>query len=101
MFQQRKRGKRHPQSRLRLFLYVLAAVTLGSVAAHWPAIVQAADGDLDPSFNSNGKVVTTGFSGFEAAYDVAKQPDDKLVVVGEGDGRFVVARYRDRPKISA
>ena len=54
-------------------------------------------GLLDPSFGAGGKLVT-GFEG--SAYDVAIQPDGKIVVVGETRSEmendpsdFVVARF--------
>src|ERR1035437_1730661 len=40
-----------------------------------------------------GGRVTAQFSGYETAYDTAVQPDGKVVVVGETNGRFVLARY--------
>jgi uncharacterized delta-60 repeat protein len=52
---------------------------------------------LDESFGNNG-LVRTDFGAFEAAYDVALQPDDKIVVVGQrepngNDSDFLIARY--------
>ena len=44
-----------------------------------------ADGSLDSTFGSNGKVVTHFNGGYNvsvAAYDLARQPDGKLVIVG-------------------
>lgn len=55
-----------------------------------------ADGQLDPSFGSGGKVTTTlaGFSEFEG---VAIQPDGKIVAAGAGEVAgnvdFLFARY--------
>ncbi|HMI93108.1 MAG TPA: Calx-beta domain-containing protein, partial [Polyangiales bacterium] len=50
----------------------------------------AADGALDPSFGSEGKV-TTAFGGTETA--MALQTDGKIVMVGGSGGDFVLARY--------
>src|SRR5262245_10803908 len=47
--------------------------------------VRAAAGDLDPAFDTDGKVVMTGFpveGGFDGATAVAIQADSKIVVVG-------------------
>jgi uncharacterized delta-60 repeat protein len=57
------------------------------------------DGSLDPTFDGDGKVLTD-FDGRGAlAYDIAIQPDGKVVVVGTVDGvavndsDFAIARY--------
>ncbi|HKP53934.1 MAG TPA: S-layer homology domain-containing protein [Chloroflexia bacterium] len=58
--------------------------------------VYADDGDLDPTFDGDGKV-TTDFGGTEQALDLAVQADGKIVVVGEALVNnaydFAVARY--------
>jgi uncharacterized delta-60 repeat protein/uncharacterized repeat protein (TIGR01451 family) len=53
-----------------------------------------ADGSLDPTFGSGGKV-TTDFGGFDAAFGVALQADGKIVAAGQGGpgGGFALARY--------
>jgi uncharacterized delta-60 repeat protein len=53
-----------------------------------------ADGSLDPTFGSGGKV-TTDFGGFDAAFGVALQADGKIVAAGQGGpgGGFAFARY--------
>jgi len=54
-----------------------------------------ADGSLDASFGTNGKV-TTGFGDWSDAYALVLQPDGKLVAAGSGWGfgpGFVLARY--------
>ena len=65
--------------------------------------VSAAPGDLDPSFGSSGKVITTfpgQLEGLGGAYAVALQPDGKIVAAGwsfssspGGHGQFALARY--------
>jgi uncharacterized delta-60 repeat protein len=51
------------------------------------------DGELDPSFDADGKT-TIAFGGAAEAADVAIQPDGAIVVVGGvGDG-FAIARLR-------
>jgi uncharacterized delta-60 repeat protein len=52
----------------------------------------AASGDLDPSFGTGGKV-TTDFGGDDAAYDVALQPNGKIVAAGSDGQRFALSRY--------
>jgi uncharacterized delta-60 repeat protein/uncharacterized repeat protein (TIGR01451 family) len=54
--------------------------------------VEAAVGDLDPSFGNGGKVVTD-WGGESGAYDVAIQADGKIVVVGGSTQDFAIARY--------
>ncbi len=52
-----------------------------------------ADGSLDPSFGSGGKL-TTDFGGFDAASALAIQPDGRIIAAGrDGSGEFAVARY--------
>jgi uncharacterized delta-60 repeat protein len=51
------------------------------------------DGDLDPSFGTNG-IVFTDFPGQpEGASDVAIQRDGKIVAVGTAEDGFALARY--------
>lgn len=71
---------------------MLVALAIGGVG-------RAADGDLDQTFSSNGKVVTA-FPGGAFATSVAIQPDGKLVVAGAAagagesvSGEFALARY--------
>lgn len=57
-----------------------------------------ADGSLDTTFGTGGKVTTSVSSSGDAAYDVAVQPDGSIVVAGATntkitDTRFIVARY--------
>ena len=63
-------------------------------------IAQAADGDLDPTFGTDGKVLTDFDHSTDIAFAVAVQADGKLVVVGTtyrdndfSDEDFAVARY--------
>ncbi len=54
-----------------------------------------ADGSLDPSFGSGGKV-TTDFGGFDVASGVALQADGKIIAAGQGGSGsdFALARYQ-------
>jgi len=75
---------------------VLLIILAGLLAFQPLTLVLAADGDLDTSFDSDGKV-TTNFGGSDAAYAVAVQPDGKIVVGGYphngSNYDFGVARY--------
>lgn len=52
----------------------------------------AADGTLDASFGTGGRV-TTSFGGDAAAFALVLQPDGKLVAAGEAVDDFALARY--------
>jgi uncharacterized delta-60 repeat protein len=74
------------------------AVTLTFLAGR--ELTQAADGDLDPTFGTGGKVLTDLRRSTDIAQAVAVQADGKLVVVGQtyqnndfSTEDFVVTRY--------
>jgi uncharacterized delta-60 repeat protein len=52
-----------------------------------------ADGDPDPTFSGDGKLTTDLTPGFDAAFGVVIQPDEKIVAVGQGGQRMGLARY--------
>jgi uncharacterized delta-60 repeat protein len=52
----------------------------------------SSDGSLDATFSGDGKQ-TTDFGGYEAASDVALQPDGKIVLVGGNERDFALTRY--------
>ncbi|MDB2644240.1 delta-60 repeat domain-containing protein [Luminiphilus sp.] len=52
-----------------------------------------ADGDLDTTFDGDGKVTTAIGSGYDVAYSVAIQSDDKIVAAGSSSGDFALVRY--------
>jgi uncharacterized delta-60 repeat protein len=59
-----------------------------------PTSITAAPGDLDPTFGVSGKVIGSGYG----SYDVAIQPDGKIVTVGGAAGgsegpQITIARY--------
>ena len=60
------------------------------------------DGSPDPSWGKGG-VVTTPLGKFASAFDVAVQPDGKIVVVGEAPGAkdedFAIVRYLSNGKL--
>ena len=66
-------------------LLVLALVLLA------PAAGYALPGDLDPSFDGDGKK-TFGYTGSDSAEAVLVQPDGKLVLGGHGGGNVAVTR---------
>src|ERR1051325_1610772 len=59
-----------------------------------------ADGSLDNTFGTNGKV-RTSFNNSGTAYAVTIQADGKIVVVGEGACDFAVARYNTDGSLDA
>jgi len=74
----------------RLMLWFLLAVLFLPAAPSW-----AADGDLDTTFGTNGKV-TTDIRSYNSARALAIQSDGKIVVAGEvsiGGDDFAVVRY--------
>lgn len=50
------------------------------------------DGSLDNGFDVDGRV-TTDFGGADFSYDVAIQPDGKIIAAGSKDVDFAIARY--------
>jgi uncharacterized delta-60 repeat protein len=54
------------------------------------------DGTLDTSFSGDGRVTTDFTSKFDAAWDIALEPGNTIVLAGQaagGGGRFAIARY--------
>jgi uncharacterized delta-60 repeat protein len=60
-------------------------------------VAHATDGDIDPTFGIDGKVLTDFGNTEDFAYRVAVQPDGKIVAIGTSRGssypRFALARY--------
>jgi uncharacterized delta-60 repeat protein len=91
----------HPFPRmLRAVLRLLPVATMlvWQLAVAVPA--QARAGDLDPSFGTNGKVVTDIAGQLDEAFAVAVQADGRIVGAGRADesdvsalGDFALARY--------
>ncbi|MGH9042047.1 MAG: DUF7507 domain-containing protein [Acidimicrobiia bacterium] len=88
---------RHPHRRAPMAL-LAATIVLGALVTI-PAPAGADPGDLDLTFDGDGKV-TTGLFQSGVIHDVAVQADGKVVVVGErsdddddGDANFTVVRY--------
>lgn len=76
-----------------LVLMVSSAFFVWSLPAAAAMTPSPAAGELDPSFGQDGRV-TTDFGGSDdLARDVLIQPDGKILVVGESQGRFALTRY--------
>jgi uncharacterized delta-60 repeat protein len=59
-----------------------------------PRQASAADSNLDPFFDDDGKVITSlGDGGYDYASGVAIQNDGKIIVAGSGGEDFALARY--------
>lgn len=69
----------------------------GSSASEFALARYLADGALDPSFGSGGRVITPISSANDHLFDLAVQPDGKLVAAGwsfrGGDPHIALARY--------
>src|SRR5687768_13956282 len=57
-----------------------------------PVALAVKAGDLDQSFDGDGRL-TTDFGDQERAHAVAVQADGKIVAAGDGAGGFALARY--------
>jgi uncharacterized delta-60 repeat protein len=55
--------------------------------------LNAADGDLDPTFGIGGKVTTDFGVGYDTAWSIAIQADGKIVAGGDNSAGFALARY--------
>ena len=71
-------------SSLRSNVLRIGTVALCGCVLSWycPNRVQAAAGQLDPSFGSAGKVTTDFLDGTDLAYSLVTQPDGKIVAAG-------------------
>lgn len=78
-------------------LWLIALLVTVAAFALTSNEVEAAPGDLDPSF-ARGGTLTTSFAGNAGAAAVARQPDGRLVVAGSvgevGPTSVALARYR-------
>ena len=62
--------------------YLTAVITIvGLFLLATPSPIEAAPGDLDPTFGNGGKVITP-FGNFTNTYGLAIQSDGKIVVAG-------------------
>jgi uncharacterized delta-60 repeat protein len=78
---------------------VVVGTAGGQIGRRFALVRYNTDGSLDTTFGRGDGIVTTDMSSsWDAADDVAIQPDGKIVVVGTahsfaGDANFAVARY--------
>src|SRR2546421_4377407 len=86
--------------RFNTYLHAICATAIALAFVMSGQTVLAVDGDLDPTFGTDGKVLTDFDHSTDIAYAVAVQTDGKLVVVGTtyrdndfSDEDFAVARY--------
>jgi len=71
---------------------IIAAGTTGLATNRFALVRYLANGTLDPSFGTSGKV-TTAFGTGEHARAMVIQGDGRIVVAGFGGGDIAVARY--------
>jgi len=65
----------------RINFLITVITTIGLLLLVTPSSIEAAPGDLDPTFG-NGGIVITPVGNFSAAYSLAVQPDGKIVAAG-------------------
>src|SRR5262245_37292985 len=90
-------------SKLHYYLTLCRGIVTPAIVLTWlisSQVVQAAAGDLDPTFGTGGTLMTDINRSTDLAQAVALQADGKLVVVGQtyknndySTEDFVVARY--------
>jgi uncharacterized delta-60 repeat protein len=88
----RKIMKKTVKKNIRIFLLL-------NIAVLFIVSIEAADGDLDTTFNSSGVQLTRLGDGYESLNAVAIQVDGKIVGAGEAGNHFVVARYNTDGKL--
>jgi uncharacterized delta-60 repeat protein len=74
--------------------FLISILSLGLLAGAVRGF--AAAGDLDPTFDGDGKLstkVSTNNFGFDSAKAVLAQPDGKILAVGESDSHIALVRY--------
>src|SRR5213082_1116202 len=86
--------------RFNTYFHAICATAIALAFVVSGQTVLAVDGDLDPTFGTDGKVLTDFDHSTDIAYAVAVQTDGKLVVIGTtyinndfSDEDFAVARY--------
>jgi uncharacterized delta-60 repeat protein len=85
------------KGRSSLSIWPLMALALSMVLgmSHVLSVLGAptADGDLDPSFGTGGKITTAFPGGSDVARAAVIQPDQKIVLAGGSGTHFSLARY--------
>jgi len=79
----------------------LNCVFLSLLLALITSVATAAPGDLDTSFGSGGKVLTSVAGVDDRGYAVALQSDGMIVVAGHSDNHFAVARFTSTGALDA
>jgi hypothetical protein len=97
----RQIGDKNKLNLTKIFLATILTFSLSNLQS--PA--WAADGDLDTSFSSDGKVTTAIGSSADRAYSVVLQSDGKIVAAGysyngSNNNDFAVVRYSNAISIS-
>jgi uncharacterized delta-60 repeat protein len=77
---------------------VAAGASYGLSTSEFPLVRYNSDGSLDASFGTNGKVLTKGGG---VIYEIAVQPDGKIVAAGYRDSDFIIARYNGNGSLDA
>jgi uncharacterized delta-60 repeat protein len=74
---------------------IVAAGTANTfrTSARFALVRYNADGSLDASFSGDGKVTTNFTAGFDGAFSVAVQSDQKIIAAGQAFGSMGLARY--------
>jgi uncharacterized delta-60 repeat protein len=85
----KKKGYKNKLNLTKIFLATILTFSLSNLQS--PA--WAADGDLDTSFSSDGKVTTAVGLGDDGAHSVVLQSDGKIVAAGYSTDVFAVVRY--------
>jgi uncharacterized delta-60 repeat protein len=70
---------------------ITALIATLAIIGSSPAL--AAAGDLDPTFGTGGKTITSAAQGFASIRDIAVQENDRIVAAGARNGAFTVMRY--------
>ncbi len=79
-------------ARISRMMVVICIIVLTS-ALPLPNTVQAAAGDLDPTFGISGKVTTDFSTNLDDAQAIMIQPDGKIIAAGTNGVDFALARY--------
>ena len=69
-------------------------VAVGGAGGNFTIARYNVDGSLDRTFAGDGRQVTDFGSASDRAAGVAIRPDGRILVAGQGRGRFALARYR-------
>jgi uncharacterized delta-60 repeat protein len=75
-------------------------VAVGEASSRYALARYLPNGSLDPAFGTGGRVIT-GIGGLNVARDVALLPSGKLLVAGEGNFEFAVARFLEDGSLDA